>query len=222
MISAAGFLGRHRDEQMTAHAPLSSREVWLPPLLLILLVLAVGAGGDAVHSALRYDRAAIESGEIWRLLTGNFVHLGWWHLFLNALGVIVLVMLCPEPLPWLVWVRRLVLIGLGMSLGLFLFVPDVRWYVGLSGVMHGLFMLGLGRQAFQKRDLIALGCLAYLVGKIAWEMTFGVAVSDEAAIGGSVLVESHLYGTLSAIVYGLVFSVFTRSESIARERGEST
>ena len=35
--------------------------------------------------------AAIAGGEWWRLLTGNLVHLGWWHLFLNEMGLLVLV-----------------------------------------------------------------------------------------------------------------------------------
>lgn len=194
----------------------SSRGIWLPPLILMLLVLALGAGGDAVRMALRYDSAAIGAGEWWRLLTANFVHLGWWHLFLNELGIIVLVLLCPEVLSWKVWLRRLLLLGIGMSMGLYFFVPDVRWYVGLSGVMHGLFVLGLGRQVYRQKDLIAAGCLAYLVGKIAWELMAGVPLSDEAAIGGSVLVESHLYGTLSAVIYGLAFGVFSRPESIGK------
>lgn len=196
-------------------AAIGSRAVWLPPLALMLLVLALGAGGEAARVALRYDSEAIAGGQWWRLLTGNFVHLGWWHLFLNELGVIVLVLLCPEPLAWKVWLRRLLLLGLGMSLCLYFLVPEVRWYVGLSGVMHGLFVLGLGRQVWVGKDLIAAGCLAYLAGKIAWELYAGAPVSDEVAIGGSVLVESHLYGTLSAVVYGLAFRVFTQPETFS-------
>lgn len=196
-------------------AAIGSRAVWLPPLALMLLVLALGAGGETARVALRYDSEAIAGGQWWRLLTGNFVHLGWWHLFLNELGVIVLALLCPEPLAWKVWLRRLLLLGLGMSLCLYFLVPEVRWYVGLSGVMHGLFVLGLGRQVWVGKDLIAAGCLAYLVGKIAWELCAGAPVSDEVAIGGSVLVESHLYGTLSAVVYGLAFRVFTQPETFS-------
>lgn len=195
-----------------------SRDVWLPPLALIALVLLLGLGGETVRSALRYDSVAIGNGQWWRLLSANFVHLGWWHLFLNELGLLVLVLLCPERLAWAVWARRVLLLGLGMCLGLYFFVPDVRWYVGMSGLIHGLFVLGLGRQVVQK-DLIAAGCLAYLIGKIGWEMFAGVPVSDEAAIGGTVLVESHLYGALSALVYGLVFGAFTRVETF-RRRGE--
>lgn len=201
---------------MITNADYRSREVWLPPLALMALVLLLGFGGEAVRGALRYDREAIEVGQAWRLLTGNLVHLGWWHLFLNEMGLLVLVLLCPEKLGWAVWLRRVVLVGLGMSAGLYFFVPDNGWYVGLSGVIHGLFVLGLGRQIVAERDLIATGCLAFLLGKVAWELAVGVPVSDEAAIGGSVLVESHLYGSLSALAYGLLFGAFWRPETFRR------
>jgi rhomboid family GlyGly-CTERM serine protease len=200
---------------MITNAAYGSRAVWLPPLALMALLLLLAAGGEPVRDALRYDAAAIAAGEGWRLLTGNLVHLGWWHLFLNEMGVLVLVLLCPEPLPWSVWARRLLVLGLGMSLGLYAFTAT-HWYVGMSGVIHGLFLLGLVRQVVRDRDLIAAGCITYLVGKIAWEMYSGVPVSDEQAIGGRVLVESHLYGTLSAVLYGLIFGAFTGAETFRR------
>lgn len=198
---------------MITNANWRSREVWIPPLVLMALILAIGSGGEAVRDALRYDAPAIAAGEPWRLFTGNLVHLGWWHLFLNELGLLVLVLLCPDALPASVWARRVLLIGLGMGCGLFFLVPSVTWYVGMSGVIHGLFVLGLGRQLVMQRDLIAAGCLAYLLGKVGWELYSGAPVSDEEAIGGQVLVESHLYGSLSALVYGLVFGSFTGAET---------
>jgi rhomboid family GlyGly-CTERM serine protease len=202
--------------QMITNADYRSRAVWLPPLVLMLALLALGLGGEPVRAALRYDAGAIAGGQWWRVLTGNFVHLGWWHLFLNEVGLLVLVLLCPEPLSWSVWVRRLLFLGFGMGAGLYFFVPGTAWYVGMSGVIHGLFLLGLGRQIVAGRDLIAAACLAYLVGKIAWEMIVGVPVSDETALGGKVLVESHLYGSLSALVYGLIFGAFWRLETFRR------
>jgi rhomboid family GlyGly-CTERM serine protease len=195
-----------------------SAGVWIPPAVLMAIVLVLGLGGDAARDALRYNAALIHAGQWWRLLSDNFVHLGWWHLFLNEVGLFVLVLLCPEVLSPAVWARRVVLIGIGMSLGLYFFVPRVSSYVGMSGLIHGLFVLGLGRQVLVQRDLIAAGCLAYLVGKVGWELATGVPVSDEEAIGGKVLVESHLYGTLSAIIYGLIFGAFTRVETFRRSR----
>ena len=207
---------------MITNADYGSRAVWLPPLVVMAVVLLLGAGGEPVRDALRYHREAIAGGEVWRLLTCNWVHLGWWHLFLNEMGLLVLVLLCPEPLSGAVWARRLVLIGLGMSAGLYFFVPETEWYVGMSGAIHGLFVLGLGRQIVSGRDLIAAGCLAFLVGKVAWELAMGVPVSDETAIGGRVLVESHLYGSLSALIYGLIFGAFQRPETFRRAKASRT
>lgn len=205
---------------MITNAGYRSRAVWLPPAVVMALIALLGVGGDEARAWLRYDAGAIAAGEWWRLVTGNWVHLGWWHLFLNELGLVVLVLLCPERLSGAVWARRLLLLGVGMTLSLYFLVPGTHWYVGMSGVIHGLFVLGLGRQIYAERDLIAAGCLLFLVGKVIWELFAGVPVSDEAAIGGRVLVESHLYGALSAVIYGVVFGSFTRVETLRRQQQE--
>lgn len=205
-------------------SPWMDKRVWAFPIFLMVLIAVLGAGGEPWIELFRYDRYAIESGEWYRLLTGNFVHLpgntvvwnGWhfhgpWHLFLNTLGVLVLVMLCPERLPLLVWIRRTVFLCLGMSAGLYFFAPDLIWYVGLSGAMHGFFVLGLVPQAV-KKDIVALGCVVYLLGKLGFELYAGAPVSDEHAIGGKVALESHLWGSISALVYGVLFQSFWKPE----------
>lgn len=198
--------------------------LWGVPVALMLLIALLALGGQPVINALRYDRAAILQGELWRLITGNLVHapgnavqwLGYsfhgpWHLFLNELGLFVLVLLCPERLSPAHWLRRLLCLGIGMSLGLLCFAPQLAWYVGLSGVIHGLFVLGLLPLALRK-DLVALGCLLYLLGKLGFEITMGAPVSDEAAIGMPVALASHLWGSIAALLYGVVFKVFWQPE----------
>ncbi|MGQ0697580.1 MAG: rhombosortase [Panacagrimonas sp.] len=182
------------------------------PILLVLLMLGLDLAGDLARAALSYDRHAIESGEVWRVLTGNLVHLGHYHCALNALGLAALVALCPQPLTSFEWLRRLVLLGLGVSAGLYFALPNLQNYVGLSGVLHGLFVLGLVPMA-RRGDWIALGCLLYLLGKLAWESVIGAPVSDEQAIGGHVVTQAHLFGTLSGLVYGLVFGTFMKRKS---------
>lgn len=185
----------------------------------MLLSLAIELLGDSGRGWLRYRREAIEAGQWWRLLSSNFAHLGWYHLMLNEFGLAMLVLLCPERLsPW-VWLRRVVLIGVGMTLCLYLFVPSIRSYVGLSGLLHGLFLLALGQQA-RRGDWIAIACLAGLFGKLAYELIAGVPVSDEAAIGGRVALESHFYGTLCALAYGLGFGAFSGPEQLRPRRGD--
>lgn len=202
---------------ITTKTPFGSLELWAGPLTIMAMMLAVEVFGDAGRAALQYHRGLIAEGQWWRFLTGNLAHLGWYHWALNTLGMIVLVLLCPDRLSPLVWARRLVLLGLGMTAGLWFFAPDLRTYVGMSGVIHGFFVLGLMPQVL-KKDLIAAGCLAYLLGKIGWEMFFGAPVSDAEAIGGMVAVESHLFGSLAAFIYGLAFRTFWRPERIGNEK----
>lgn len=210
-----------------AQNPWTDWRVWIFPGFLMVLIGVLGLGGEPWIDALRYDRFAITGGEWYRLLTGNLVHLpgntlewnGWhfhgpWHLFLNELGLLVLVLLCPERLSMLVWLRRTLFLCLGMSLGLYFFAPDMIWYVGLSGAMHGFFVLGLVPQAV-KKDIVALGCVVYLLGKLGYELYAGAPVSDEAAIGGKVALDSHLWGSISALVYGVVFQSFWKPEQWA-------
>lgn len=201
-----------------AEAPYGAARTWGAPLVLMLLLLLIELCGDAWRDALCFDHARIADGQWWRLVTGSFVHLGWWHLFLNEVGLAVYVLLCPQPLAALVWLRRLLLLSLGMSLGLYFFDPRLRTYVGMSGVIHGLFVLGLLPQVL-KRDLIAFGCLAYLLGKLGWEFFAGTPVSDEEALGGHVVLASHLFGAISALAYGVVFRTLTRLETFSLQAG---
>ncbi|WP_241696213.1 rhombosortase [Solimonas terrae] len=188
-----------------------ARDVWTWPLLLMLTLLIAEWFGDAGRSALAFDHALIADGQWWRLITCSYVHLGWYHLMLNEIGLFVLVLLCPQPLPGRIWLLRLFVVSLGMGLCLFFFVPDLSRYVGMSGVIHGLFVLGLLPQAL-KRDWIAIACLVYLLGKLGYEIITGAPVSDAKAIGGHVVTEAHLYGAIIAFVYGLAFGTFTGRE----------
>ncbi|GAC1624829.1 MAG: rhombosortase [Nevskia sp.] len=186
-----------------------SAHVWLPPAVLVAVSTLLECLGSGVNRALRYDRLAVDQGQWWRLLSANFVHLGWWHLFLNALSLALLVALCPERLSPFEWLRRVLLVGLGMTLGLHLFVPALNTYVGLSGLIYGLFLLGLGRQAVA-RDGIAVACLVFLACRIIWELTIGAPESEQQLIGGGVVAESHLCGVIAAGLYGLAFGRFAR------------
>lgn len=182
---------------------------WLPPLLLAAVSALLQAAGANVNEALRYERVAVEGGEWWRLVTANLVHLGWWHWFLNALSLGLLVLLCPEPARPSEWLVRVLTIGAGMSLGLHLLVPALGIYVGLSGLVYGLFALGFGRQ-IAAGDRFAIACLAFLAARIVWELVWGAPQSEQDLIGGAVVAESHLTGVIAAALYGVATGAFRR------------
>lgn len=200
-------------ESIIAEDSPRSARVLLAPALLVAVSTVLELAGRDTMMRLRYERIAVDQGEWWRLLTGNFVHLGAWHLFLNALSLLLLVLLCPERLSALEWLRRVLVIGLGMMLGLHWFAPSLANYVGLSGLIYGLFLLGLGRQAAQG-DRIAMFCLVFLACRIIWELVIGAPASEERLVGGGIVAESHLYGVAAAFVYGLATGVFRRRARI--------
>ena len=85
-----------------------------------------------------YRRAAVVDGEIWRLVTAMWVHLDWWHWLANSMalaGLILLGTAAAVPLRRLAVV--LLVCGLAVTVAL-LRMPDVAWYAGLSGALHGL------------------------------------------------------------------------------------
>src|SRR5579885_3418752 len=67
------------------------------------LILVCGQPGA---QALAYQRSAIEAGAVWRLWTGNFVHLGFWHYALNIATLAAFSVLCPQPASLRDWVLR--------------------------------------------------------------------------------------------------------------------
>jgi rhomboid family GlyGly-CTERM serine protease len=194
---------------MITEAPARPLQAWVAPAALAALCTLTMLGGRACLPALQYDRAAIAAGQWWRLLSCNFVHLGWWHLVFNQASLVLLVLLCPERLPAWAWLLRIVALGVGMSLGLYYLSPQVQTYVGLSGMVYGLFVLGLIRQAL-RRDEIGIACLVFLVARVGWELRFGASASEVRLIGGVVVPQSHMYGMGTAVLY----MIFTQIRKI--------
>ncbi|PPE73164.1 rhombosortase [Solimonas fluminis] len=188
---------------MIADSIVRSGERWAVPAGVALLCLLLALGGDPVRDALAYQREAVAAGQWWRLLGANFLHLGWYHLLLNLLGLWTLLLLCPEPLPARTWLLRLLVLGLAVTLGIHVLAPQWRSYVGFSGILHGLFLLGLLPQAL-RRDGIALAALACLAAKLAWEAFSGTPISDEQALGGRVAQEAHWFGIIAALCYAAI------------------
>lgn len=181
------------------------------PLTVGLVVVALAIGGRPVTDMLAYGREALVDGQWWRALSGHFVHLGAVHAALNLGGLAALLLLCPHQPPAREWLRRIGWLSLAISALLFVAAPTVNRYVGLSGVLHGLFVLGLVPMA-RSGDRVAMAGLLLLFAKLAWEQAMGPSADEERLIGGNVVTLAHLFGTLAALVYGFAFGIFRRGE----------
>jgi rhomboid family GlyGly-CTERM serine protease len=157
-------------------------------------------GGEPAAHALRYERDALLDGQLWRALTGHLVHLSWGHLGVNvALGAILVALFGRH----VVWPVPL-LCAVGVSAGLFLFLLRLKWYAGLSGVLHGLFVFGAVAASRRRRTwLIAVGVVA---AKVGVECVAGPSAAAVSVVGGPVIVEAHLFGAISgALAFAMLY-----------------
>ncbi len=184
---------------------LMPRAVWWVTLAVTGLMLLTQIFGWKPE--LQYARGAILHGELWRLVTGQFVHLGWIHLALNLAGLWLWTALAGEHETSATYISALLAGLLGVGLGLLVLNPGVGWYVGLSGVLHGLFA-HTGVRLLARRDWLAGGgVLAALTLKLMWEQTHG-DIGTARLIGGSVVMDAHLYGAVAAGGVALIGVIF--------------
>lgn len=178
-------------------------------LVVVLPCLLLALGGEPVRSALRYDRVAILSGQVWRIFTGNFVHLGWGHVGEDLAGYVLLWLLLEDVLPNWRCPALIAAGSVGVGLGLLAADPSLRWYVGISGALNTLWVVGAMR-LMTRRDWLGWVLGIFLVLKIAYEQTLGPLPWSVATTGGPVVVDAHLWGAITGAVIGAADTTLQR------------
>ncbi|MES9994299.1 MAG: rhombosortase [Candidatus Thiodiazotropha sp.] len=171
----------------------------LCPLLISLLCLLIALLPDALIAGLQYHRISLAEGAWWRLFSAHLTHLGWGHLLMNLCALWLIWYLFPAVQPALRCLTLLLLLMLGTSVGLWLLSPEVIWYRGLSGILHGLLIWALLDQ-LRKQPRISLFILTAVVIKLIWEQWQGPLPGSESLSQGSVIVDAHLYGAVIGVI----------------------
>lgn len=177
--------------------------------LLIVTVVLLSLLGDTGREWLRYEREAVLQGEYWRLITGHLVHGGWLHLFLNGLGLGLIVMLFPDHYSPRQWLLIALLSLCAIDAGFVFLKPQLEWYVGLSGVLHGVLAAGGVAWWRYERKPLALALSVIFVGKLTFEQLHGALPLSS---GMAVVVDAHLYGALGGVIAGTILWMSTRSQ----------
>jgi rhomboid family GlyGly-CTERM serine protease len=164
----------------------------------------------------RYQLDLVEQGQIWRLVSAHFVHVGWMHLLLNGLGLAICVSLSNPGWSPSRWLLCCVILAVGISLLLSVFNPELSDYAGLSGVLFGLYLL-TALSLYSRDRLIAILVIVAIVGKVIMEQFNFYDFNSGELIGARVIVDTHLYGLLMAIAIALVWARYTMNHSPNRQ-----
>ncbi|MFK7861831.1 MAG: rhombosortase [Granulosicoccus sp.] len=187
------------------------------PLVLALVLVCIALQYMGLSDALDYQRSLIANGHWWLLLSGNFVHLGPSHLWMNLAGLVLVVMLVWQHFNTLQWLTLIIVCSWGVGIGLWFFNPEVEGYVGFSGTLHGLIIAGTLAD-LRRFPRSAAFLLVVVVGKLLWEQFAGALPGSESVAGGQVLVDAHLYGAIGgAVLAPLLLRVKSPSEAQPNE-----
>jgi rhomboid family GlyGly-CTERM serine protease len=150
--------------------------------------------------ALRYDRAAILSGQAWRLVTGHLVHADFAHLGWNVAGLALVAWLFAREFRLRDWVVILAASTAAVDLGFLLLEPQLARYVGFSGLLHGLAAAGVFVWLVRYRDGATAIVAAFLAAKLAWEHVMGPMPFTSQTLALPTIFEAHTYGALGGLL----------------------
>ncbi|MDF1821557.1 MAG: rhombosortase [Alcanivoracaceae bacterium] len=180
----------------------ANRGYYLVVLAAVVGMAVLALFGDSAGEALRYRRDAVADGQWWRLVSCHLVHLNGWHALMNLTGFTLVCLFFDD----LLSLRRLALWFLVSAplVGIAFYLRDtsLAGYVGLSGLLHGLFVMCL-LLGIRGQPALHLVVLALVVGRLVYEQTPGYDVNyAKEWIGGRVHVNAHLYGAMVGAVLG--------------------
>lgn len=164
---------------------------------LLLILLQWG------QATLLFRRELIEAGELWRLLSGQFVHTNWPHLGMNLAGFWILLSLTGSVVRPTTVALYILCLALGIGLALYFWQPALQWYAGFSGVLYGLLVWG-GIQLWLAKDYVLGAALIVItLGKLAFDAWQGGNPVSEQLIGAPVVAAAHYYGVALAFLISL-------------------
>jgi len=183
--------------------------------------------GLAAH--LQYDRAAIAAGETWRLVSGHWTHYSLDHFVWDGLAFAALGIACERKSRS----RFLVCLfasALMISLSVWLLLPEMEVYRGLSGIDSALFtflagvMWNDGRRKDQPgQQAIAMACAIAFLLKAAVELVTGNTVFVRGmgldAVGVPL---AHIVGAGCGLVAGLTGPPYETGRQVVLRSSHTT
>lgn len=149
-------------------------------LLLAILATVIFSTLGAAPETLVYEREAILNGEVWRLITGHWVHSDTQHATWNIIALLLLGCLFENTLKRHLF-TVLLISSLALSGWIILFMPQMTSYCGLSGILNSLLVVGTLTLWQQQRSITLLLILLLAVLKSIVELQTQSAIFTHTA-----------------------------------------
>lgn len=184
------------------------------PASVALLILLTALIPDAFLETFYLETNKVLDGEIWRIITGQFLHSNNAHMGMNIAGLALVWALHGDHYHshqfWILSVAGMLFVGLLVTL-----FSEYGIYTGFSGVLH--FLLAYGAMIdIKNKDktgyLLAIG----LIAKVGYENVFGAAESTEKLIEASVAVDAHAFGLVTGFIFFLIINKITKKPLFVR------
>ena len=187
-------------------------------VLISSVVLLEFAGAD-IRLLLRYERSGVLNGEWWRLLTGHLMHGNLHHLALNVVGTGLVALLFGRDYPARQWLFILFCSASAIDIAFVFCEPQVQWYVGLSGVLHGAIAAGIvAWWRYENRYLTIVAGILLLL-KLGWEQGRGaLPLSGDMPV----IVDAHLYGAAGGVMAVALLAAFRSIQRRHWSRGATS
>lgn len=182
------------------------RAVFIHTTLIFMLCFTMYFFQYETNQYFAYYHNLVAKGQVWRLITAHLCHTNGYHFLLNSIGLIVVVTLFINTFKKYSLIPLSIFSGLFIAIALFYFESNVHSYVGLSGVLHGLFAFAVCDELKRKEKWAYILAVGFIV-KISWEQLNGPSANTESLIAATVLINAHLYGAISGIVYFFIYSI---------------
>ncbi|NQZ42386.1 MAG: rhombosortase [Moritella sp.] len=185
---------------------------WLNWFFLGLLCLIIYAISAENITVLDYNRESIINGEYWRLISGNFNHTNIYHLLLNLGALAVIGGLHYRYYNSAAYTSLILLLSIGVGVGILWLSPSTHLYVGLSGILHGIIIVGAVIDV-TKKYYSGYVLMIGTVIKVINEQLFNSPVEISQLIEAKVLTEAHLYGLVTGLIIAPLYVYLNKKKS---------
>lgn len=156
----------------------------------------------SINPILSYERGNVYQGEIWRLISGHFVHFNTYHALMNMAGFILIKLLFPTKSDNKLLPLAIFFIALSSSLALLIEAPGLDTYQGFSGILHGLLAFFLVVH-IKRRPTFDWLILFALIVKLTLEQLPGYDMEHlKDVIDVPIAVNAHLFGAFAGFLLG--------------------